>query len=253
MENQVVINSTQDNMGVFKRILNVFLEPQCVFESIKEKSKILVPIIIIGIAYLAITFATMPISENYTRNYLEKIYKSDAFLRSQAQITIDNADSFIDKTMKYQKVASYFSPILILLMILFNAIVFFVLFKILGGVGSFGKTFAAVVYAYFIKILGTIVLSVSVLITGNIYEYNSPGLLMINDKTSYLFNIINQLDIFNIWYYIVLALGLCIIHKVSTKKGLIGVLSLVAAFILGYGGYITYQALDMYQKYGITM
>lgn len=242
-----------NEMGVFKRIFNIFFEPGKVFKSIAEKTKILIPLIILMIGVGLLAIPTAPLMQDYSRQNTEKLYKNEKFLSSQKTITKDNADSYIEQSSKFVKIASYASPIIVLLMLLFQAAIFFGLFKILGGTGSFIQTFAVFIYSYFISFLGEIVKTVNIMVTGKVDVTNSIALLMQDDKTSFLYNFLSSLDLFGLWAFITAAIGLSIIHSVSRKKAYIGVFSLCLLFVLLSSINTTMQAANMLNQYGITL
>lgn len=249
--NEEVIQT--EEMGMFKRIINIVFEPSKVFRSIVEERKLLVPIILIAISLVLLAIPKAPMVEDYNRNLTGKIYKSEAFL-STVQITPEQADKSVESAAKISKIVSYFSPIMALVMLLLQALVFYLAFKILKGKGTFVQTFSVLVYAYLIKVLGEAVRTINVVISGKADVTNSFALLMPHsDKTSFVYNLVGSLDLFSIWALIVAALGLSIIHNVSKKKAYLTVFSLWIVYILGMAGYITFSAVSLYNKYGVTM
>lgn len=245
-----IIESKQ--MGILSRFINIIFEPTKVFLNIIEKQIILVPIIIIILGLLALIIPKGSLSEEYSRNLMTKIYSSEQFAKTQP-ITKDQMNKNIDLSVKVQKIASYFSPILVVLTLLIQTVIFYLVFKAFGGAGGFKQTFAVFIYSYFINLIGECVRTINVLITGNIYVANSFGLLMQDDKTSYIYNFINAFDFFGLWAIIVSALGLSIVHKVSTKKSYIICIVLFLVFVIVMSGYTTFSANQMFKQYGITI
>lgn len=242
-----------EKMGIFKRILNIVFEPSKVFKSIIEEKKLLLPIILIVLSLVLMAIPKAQMVEDYNRDLTRKIYKSEAFLKT-VQITPEQADKSVESAAKIAKIISYFSPAMILIMLLLQALVFYFAFKILRGTGTFAQTFSILVYAYFVKVLGEAVRTVNVVISGKVDITNSFALLMPNDdKTSFIYNFASNFDLFSIWALIVVALGISIIHNVSKKKAYITVFSLWMVYALGMAAYVTFSAASLYNKYGVTM
>lgn len=247
-----VATETQQNMGIIKRIFNIFFEPEKVFKSVIEKPRVFLPVVLIILGLFAISVPRLPFTENYSRQALEKIYKSEKFLKTQ-QITPEQADKSIDQNMKFQKIFSYFAPLGTIFILFLQTLIFLMVFKLLGGVGTFKQTFAVFSYSFFINLLGEAVKTVNVLISGKADAANSIGLLMQDDKTSFLFNFLNGIDVFGLWAFIVAAIGLSVVHGVSRKKAYIWVFSLCLFFMLASSAYVTIQAAAMYNQFGITI
>lgn len=242
-----------EKVSVFKRIVNIVFEPSKVFKSILEEQKVLVPIIMIILSLVLLAIPKSQMVEDYNRNLTEKIYKSEVFLKT-VQMTPEQADKSVESAAKISRIVSYFSPIMALLMLILQALVFYLAFKIFKGVGTFAQTFSVLIYTYLIKVLGEAVRTVNVVISGKADITNSFALLMPNDdKMSFIYNLASSFDLFTIWTLIVSALGLSIIHNISRKKAYLTVFSLWFVYVLGMAAYVTFSAVSLYNKYGVTM
>lgn len=240
-------------MGVGKRFINIIFDPKAVFSSIIGAPKILIPIVFILVSLLLLAIPKAPLAEDYTRESMEKIYKNEKFLMTQ-QITTDSANKLIEKQTQNAQRNAYLGFILFpAIALLIKAGIFHGLFKLIGGVGTFVQTLAVCLYSYIIQVIGEAVRTVNVLISGNYESVNSLGLIMQNDKTSYLYNFINFLDFFSVWSIILVAVGLSIVHKVSQKKSYIWALSLWMLYIVFLVVSTTLQASMLYEKFGIIL
>lgn len=239
-------------MGVFKRIINIFMEPSKVFKSVAQKPKVLIPIVFIILGFILLAVPKVSLMEEYTRQTYEKLYGSEQFMKTQ-KITKEQANASIEQTVGFSKIMSFVGPLFMLIMILIQTLVFFGLFKLFKGVGTFMQTFAVLTYSYLINLLGEVVRTINVIISTNVEVTNSLALLLPNDKTNYLFNFLNGLDLFGLWAFLVAALGLSIVHKVSSRKAYIWVISLCVLFVAISAAFTTLQAVNMYKQFGITL
>lgn len=236
-----------------KDIINIILEPKKVFEDILERQKILVPLLAILIVLFILALVAAPIGIEFSKASIENMFSSEKFLKT-AQMSADSAQNYIETVTKYTKFIIY--PSLILLPILYLFLqggIFHAAFKIFSGAGTFKQTLSIIIYSYFIKLVGEIVRTINMVISGNYEIRNSFGLLMSDDKTSFIYNFINGIDFFSIWQLTIIALGLSYIHKISKKKSIITVFALWGIFIIISAVYITINAVSLYKQYGITI
>ncbi len=241
-----------EEMGVFKRALNIFFEPGRVFSSVKQNPKILIPMIIIILGFVLLAVPTVDLVAEHTRQSYEEMYNNEEFMKTQ-RITKEQAVASIEQTVGFTRVAAFVWPVVTPLIILIQAGVFFAVFKLLKGSGTFKQTFAVLTYSYFISLLGEAVRVINVVVSGKADVTNSLALLMLDDKTSFLYNFLYGLDLFGLWAFIVAALGLSIVHNVSRKKAYLSVISVCILFVAITSALTTFQAASMYNQFGITM
>jgi hypothetical protein len=101
---------------------------------------------------------------------------------------------------------------------------------ILGNDTTYRKLLGVVVYSGIISVLGLFVNLIIALATGG-YEPNYTSLApLVTDKTAHA--IAANFEIFNIWYYVVMVLGLNIVAGLGKNKAVVLV---VIVFLLGVG------------------
>lgn len=121
--------------------------------------------------------------------------------------------------------------------ILINALVYFIVAKIISATVTFKQLFSMTLYIYIISVLGLIINGLAFVVTGNA----DPDLLLtslnsIVGAEGALGAVLNAIEIFAIWGYIVTALGLQIVARFS--KGLswgivIGIFVVMVLFNVG--------------------
>lgn len=240
-------------MGGIKSIWNIFFEPSKVFISIEKKPKVIIAILMLIIISLLIVIPQIEIIENAARNNISKLFNNEIFQKTNPGFPTEMIDKQVDISVKIAKIFSFASPILVLLFVIVESLIFLGIFKIFGGKGNFINTFCVFLYSHFIVLLGNTAKAISVITTGNIEAGNSLGVFMTNDKTNFLYNLISNIDFFYVWSIIVAGIGLSIVHKISKSKSIYIMIFTWTIIILGYVGFNTFQAISMYEKYGITL
>jgi len=86
--NACELEQATKEMGAFKRIINIFMEPSKVFKSVAQKPKVLIPIIFIILGFILLAVPKVSLMEEYTRQTYEKLYGSEQFMKTQ-KITKD--------------------------------------------------------------------------------------------------------------------------------------------------------------------
>jgi hypothetical protein len=113
------------------------------------------------------------------------------------------------------------TPIMSIVMLLLTTLIFFVILKIMGGKGKFKAYMSVVGYAGVISSLYILLALIIANFTGNLHvdpTLTSLATLVSPDSTGVvLYSVLKSIDIFSIWYYVVIAIGLTTVSKVKKK------------------------------------
>jgi hypothetical protein len=125
--------------------------------------------------------------------------------------------------------------------ILISAVLYFFLASVIfGGTAKFKQVWVVSCWAYVIAMLGQIVKTPLILAKNNIEAGLGFGLLfteeMVGPKLHKFFGVI---DIFGIWHFIVAGIGLAVLYKFTTKKG-IGIAFIIWLLLTAIGGITAY-------------
>lgn len=196
-------------------LLGIITSPSNQFERMKEKAPIGLPIVII-LLLMAVSGALVA--------YLSL---NNPVVKNNANIP-DGFNIPIGFTMGMGAVGG----------LLGGAIMFFVsaaFYKLcmifMGNDTPYKKLLVVVIYSSFISSIGALINALLALIFGG-YEPVYTSLAPIAGDNKILHSIASNFDIFNIWYYVILALGLQIVAGLSKNKATALV---IIVFLIGIG------------------
>lgn len=214
-------------LNVFQQIMGVFFSPTKTFQAIDEKPNFLVPLILIILISIVIAYVIMPtIMPAQMEKQREKLAE-----RGMSDEDIERAMATGEKVGSiFGIVGAGISPIIMLLIA--AGILMFICSVILGGSTSFMKVFSIMSYSWLISLLGGLV-KIPLIIKQKTPDIHfSPATFLPEEQAkSFFYNLLKSFDIFSIWQYIVLAIGVAIIYKFSNQKAgiAVGILFLIFA------------------------
>jgi hypothetical protein len=123
------------------------------------------------------------------------------------------------------------SPIIVLI---FSGILFAIFNAGLGGEASFKQVMSIVVHAGVISTVSAVLSGTVNYFMGRVGTLTNMGALlpMLSEK-SFLSNFLGAVDLFLIWWIVVLAMGLGVLYKRRTQPIAISLLSVYAVIALG--------------------
>ncbi|EOC99935.1 Yip1 family protein [Caldisalinibacter kiritimatiensis] len=200
----------------WEKLKYIFTNPSKAFENISQHPNYLFPVltIIIGMAILS-----------YLRIDLYKEFYIEQMQRQFASQGV-NFQGDIQSMAKMQGYISVFGVIIMLpITWLIKSGLVHGISKAAGGEGTFKQGFAAIVYAYFPMLLGSIIITIISLMVGK-YDISATFAVILPEtmKGNFLYNLLSQFDIFVIWYQILAVIGISYAYDISKKKASIGVL-----------------------------
>jgi hypothetical protein len=200
-------------------MLDIYLSPGRAFARLKEKPTWLIPLVIVQVFNMLFVFVSS--------HYIDWGKQRQAALeqmreRNMPQEQIDKATEGMDKF--YSSPAMRFGmPVVSALFIgllaaLFLAVVYNISLPLFGGTSDFKRTWAIVCNASLVAVPATIVRGLLVLLkrsaevtTGLLAA--APGL-----KQPFLKALLTQLDIFDFWKFLLIAIGLSVVFGVKKSK-----------------------------------
>lgn len=201
----------EPKMGVFKRMIELFINPSDVMEDVKIKPYIWIMFVIFAVVGLLTLLPTLGLLK-------EAII--DATLAQNAQITDTGA---IEMVTNIGVITGVIGVVLgMVLGPVVRGVVSHVVALLLGGVGKLKQVIGVSVMSYTAVVLGLIVRLPLVLITNNYYASFSLGMFAGKNPTmNPYYGLLAMVDIFTIlslyFYYI----GIKKVHEVSTGKAIV--------------------------------
>ena len=243
--------SDPPQMSELSTVVNVFFEPGRVFEDLKRRPRFIIGSVIIALLVTAYTFGlTAKVGEaGVRRAVLEQIEKSP----QTSSMSQEKKNEIVEMNLTIQKYTSYAVPVIVFISILLGGLFYFLASKAFGGNGGFLHAVSVWVYSSIPPTVVAMIANFLVLIFKSGDEIDitasqrgvihaSPGFLLDGKAMPVLTTIVNTLDLFMIWGWILAAIGLRITNRLSSGSAwavvmiiaLIGILfRVVSAFFSG--------------------
>lgn len=227
-------------MDLFKRIAGVFLEPRRTFEGLAARPVWIDALVVALLALIAFNLAVLP----YAQRDNLALMKDNAALKER--MGEDGYAKLIERTehpSRSGQIVQVFvtAPLFAVAALLLQSLLLLILGRLLSTQGSYVQVLAALVHAGLIdKLLGNAVRLGLAAARGSLMQTSTSLVLLFPrlEVTSTAYIVLAQVDVFQIWVFGVLALGLAAIFKIAPKKALIlsyGVWALKALANIGIG------------------
>ena len=227
-------------MSLLKRLEGVFFDPKTVFPRLAEKPVWIDALALVLVALIAFTFVVAPYVQKDNLGMmkdniaLQEKMGEDAYAKMIAQTENPSTARRVVQTF----VAT---PLFFLAALLLQSLLLLVVGRLLSTQGTYIQVLSVLVHASFVdKLLGNAVRLALALTRGSVMQ-TSTGLALLFPRlevTSTLYIVLAQVDLFQLWLFGVLALGLAAVFKISLRKALVlsyGMWLLKAAFNAGLG------------------
>lgn len=222
--------SAVKNMGFLKRLSGIIFSPGAVMGNLAERPRVLFGILASIFAMPLFYLLRFPLFMNELR---EKQLKAIPMMKEK--FGYEMTPEMVEKQLPITAVSTIISYAFAgFISILLLALVFFAIFKIMGGQGKFKAYLSVTGYAYTIIILYFVVNLIASFFTGSLNQDMSltsvANLLPQSMKGQFLYGAASNMDLFQIWYYAVIGIGMAAITKLK-KKYVYGAVCIV--FIIG--------------------
>jgi len=216
------------NLSVGQQIVKIFTDPITFFQHLRDNPTWLLPLILIIL--MSIAFASI------TKDQMLE-YRKQMILDSE-KIPEEFKDQSIEQIENMTPTAYYVQTVLgsvigIAIVYVIGAGLFLLVGNFfLGGKATFKQMFALFTWANMVSIVEMLVKMILILQKNSMEVYTSLALLMDPAKSkTFLFQLLNAVDIFAIWKVILWAIGFGIIYRFSAKKSYVTVISIFLALV----------------------
>lgn len=214
--------------GLFARFTGIITSPKATFEAVVRRPKVLG--ILALVAFLVGgSQAAMGLTEKSRQASL------DFQVQQMEKMGMTVTDQVYESLVARQKYSAYISfagtfigfPIMLLLM---SAILYAVLNAVMGGTAEFKQVMAVCAHSMVISSLGAVFAGIMNFVRGSISASvaNLGMLLPMLPERSFAANLAGAVDVFTIWWVIVLSIGLGVLYKRKTSSIAIGLFTVVA-------------------------
>ncbi len=221
-----------EKMNLFQRIGNLFFAPSKLFAFIRKKPTVLLPIILISIGAIASQLLLLEQTKDMSLDLMYNTYKSMGMSTTPGQIEqLVNTSAIIG-------VAA--SPLTYLIVWLIATLLLYLVFRLVKCEKGLKKYFSMTGYILMITMVGTIIHSAYIYLTGN--SLTSPmatsvaSLLNPELQGTFLYGLSSQIEIFNLWTFVLFGIGFVYTGRVEKKKSFALTTILAVIVILGSAG-----------------
>lgn len=206
-------------MGFISRFLDVFVSPSKICLEIKERPKIIEPLIIVLIFVILFTFLTARIQSRDSVEYVKMNPKM------ADRIPQDRLENMANPSQASILIRSFLlSPLTVLFYLLIFSVVLLIIIKIAGGAGEFKNFFSLAFFSSYIDyVLGNGIKTILTLQKGTSIGVSTGISLFFPDipisSSSYI--VLSTIDFFSIWSYIFVAIAISRISKFSFTKAIV--------------------------------
>lgn len=242
--NDIQVNYQADNnevavkkMSFLQRLVGVLLSPGTVMENLAERPRVLFGILASLLAMPLFYLLRLPLYINYLRDTAIK-----AIPFNKERLGVETTPEMIEQQLPFSAVIGIIGVAFMgIVMLLIITLIFFAIFKIMGGQGKFKAYLSVTGYAYVITILYFIVTAIASFFTGSLHDTTPltslANLLPQDMKGQFLYGMANGVDIFGIWYYAVIAIGMAKVSKINKTYvyGAVCIVFIIGLLIGGFG------------------
>jgi hypothetical protein len=210
----------------FQRIIGVIFSPDATFASIAKRPDWVVPLLFLLITSLAAGIIMAPRIDfgSATREAMEQ----------QKNVPQEQIEKAVRLTNSFGKVATYLAPVFSLIILLIVAGVLLLAFRLFGGEGDFKQAFSVTCYASIPTIIKSVVTLAIILAKGGIIPAqalatlvrSNLGFLADYKASPMAFALLTSIDIFSIWFLVLMIIGFAYLARVSKAKSAVIIVSL---------------------------
>jgi len=201
----------------------IFIEPEDTFKDLKRKPRFIIAGIIIALLVFAYTFGVaMKVGEAGMRSFisdqLDKNPQTENLSKEQKQ-------SAVDLQMKISTYSRFAVPIFVFISFLIGGLLYWLAAKAFGGTGSFMQNLSVWVYSGFPPAVISMIANFVVMAVKSADDIDlaesQRGLIHANvgffvgKEHPIIATFLNTFDVFAIWGWILAAIGLTVVNKIS--------------------------------------
>ncbi len=211
-------------MSELGTIGNIFIEPENTFKDLLRKPRFIIAGIIIALVVGVYSYSVnAKIGEAGMRSYItDQINKNP----QADSMTAEQKASRVEMSMTVSKVSRYLVPVFVLISFLIGGLFYWLGAKAFGGTGTFMQNVSVWIYAglppALIGVIGSII--VLALKSADDIDLAASQRGMLHANPSYLIDgkampmvatVLSTFDLFAIWGWVLAAIGLSVVNKLS--------------------------------------
>lgn len=220
-----------EKMNVFARVSNLFFSPKKLFLFIREKPSLLFPLIIMSIGSIAYYLL---IWEQTRKLQLDITYSS--YQKMGMSITPDQLETLVNSGMIASAVTA---PLTIIASWAIVTLILYAVFRFADCEKGMKKYFSMMAYINIIPVVGMVLNGLYIHFMGGsltAYVTSISSLIDPEETGMFLYGILSNIEVFNIWAYVLYGMGFIYVGGVNKRKSIIITSVLFILFTLAAAG-----------------
>lgn len=225
-------------MNVFARFVGIITSPRATFGSVVAHPKVL-GMLLLTVAISAVGAALPMTTEAGKQSAIDKqVQTMESFGQ---QVTDEMYAAFQKGTAMLPYTTAGSMVVMVPLMLaIFSGILFAVYNGALGGEASFKQIYAVMTHAGVVSAVGQLFTGPLNYFRGSVSSpTNLSALLPMLDDASFMGKLAGMIDLFVIWWILVLAIGLGVLYRRKTQGTAITLFSIYAVIAIGVAAFMS--------------
>jgi hypothetical protein len=200
-------------------MLDVFLAPGSFFARLKEQPKWLIPLVVVLVfnALFALISSQYVDWEKQRQVAIEQM-RSRNMTEEQIEQATEGMEKFYSSPAMRYGAPAVSALVIGAIALLFLAVVYNVSLPLFGGASDFKRTWAIVCNASLVAVPATLVRGLLVLLKRSAEVTTSLALAAPGLKQGFAKALLTQLDIFDFWKFLLIAIGLRVVFGIKSSK-----------------------------------
>lgn len=229
MEEQNIISEEPQELSQMDAISGIFTEPGNTFETIAKFPKRnfwLLPVIILVVTSIVSSFLffsdaelvskMMDKQKQQLRERMQESVKNGKMSQEQANDAIEKAEKFMDPKGLFFKITGFAGAVVAPFLMLFVlSVIYMLLLKMFKANFEFMNILNVVGLSLIVSAIGSIIAIVLSIILGDLNSVGLSLILKADTVGETLHALLMKLDVFSIWFYILVAIGLVRVAKIK--------------------------------------
>ncbi len=199
-------------MDPISRIINIFVAPQETFKAEKEKTMWWLPLVLFLVLTTVGAFMMRPVTLKIQQDKVVESMEKQGMTQEQIDEALERVNKMSGVMMVVPQIVTQF--------IMFLAVAglwLFVANVLIGGSLRFVHTMSVTAYSWMVVAVGMLIKAPIMTAKESINVHFSPALLLSDDST-FLYKLLAQFDLFNIWCFLLVTIGLAVMTGKTNKQ-----------------------------------
>ncbi|NLD47744.1 MAG: YIP1 family protein [Clostridiaceae bacterium] len=204
------------NLNFIKALVGVIITPVETLRNILHKPKVLAIFLVVALSQTVFLALRFDLFSQYTKEKVRQAYNI-LIEKGNLQVTQEQVNAAIESSPVQSLISMPFGSLMVWVLV---TLFIFAVVKLLRGKGTLKQFFCLTGYAHAPYLLGYLIVGLMSLFTANLYiEASFTSLLFFipEDINPFVKGFIKDIEIFTIWKYVIIAIGLGMISKLEKK------------------------------------